>query len=138
MIFVQGNFDNYLLTFLYLYDIISRVTPTGGLVFYPVDTFAIFDHVTTTKAVSLVQVNTWLLSILAIFVTVILALFVYMNSRFGEAKTERDKLSDVLTQHTVALAKLETLVKLSITLKGYTLDQVDTLVEEETKKQETK
>ncbi|NJK70846.1 MAG: hypothetical protein HC932_01055 [Thermales bacterium] len=96
------------------------------------------DHVTNTEGVSIVQINNWLLTILGILMTVILALFVYMNSRFSEAGSERSKLGETLSKHTESLARLETLVKLSITLKGYTIDQVEKKLNEELKKQENR
>ena len=112
--------------------------------FYFIDIFALLDQVTQTEGVSLVQINNWLLSILGIFVTVIIALFVYMNSRFTEASTDRktgfseanidrNSIKKVQNDHSIALARIETLLKLSITLKGYSLDQIDNMVENEIK-----
>jgi hypothetical protein len=168
------------------------------------DIFAILDQVTKTEGVSYSQVNTWLITIFGIFVTVIVALFVYMNSRFTEAKSERTSgfieaknertsgfleaksertsgfieaknertsgfleaksertsgfieaknertsgfleaksertsLVKTLNEHSISLAKMEMLLKLSITLKGYTLDQVDEMVEAELAKNQEK
>jgi hypothetical protein len=61
-----------------------------------------------------------------------------MNGRFTEAQSDRNSIKQTQVEHSISLARLETLVKLSITLKGYTLDQVDKLVDEETTKQEKK
>jgi hypothetical protein len=116
---------------------------------YCIDKFAVLDHVTNTEGVSLVQVNTWLLAILGIFVTVILALFVYMNGRFAdaksertagflEAKSERTAIAHDLTDLKVAFARQEAILKLAITLKGPTLAEVDIMIEEELKKQQEK
>jgi hypothetical protein len=110
-----------------------------------VDKFAILDQITQTQGVTLVQVNTWLIYILGIFVTVIIVLFVYLNNRFDKIEsrfdgvyTKFESLIQTQNEQSIILARIETLVKLSITLKGYTSNQVEEMEEEELKKQAKK
>jgi hypothetical protein len=93
-----------------------------------IDIFDILDNVTTTEGVSLVQVNTWLFYILGIFVTVIIALFVYMNSRFTEAQSDRNLIKQTQSQHSVDLAELKTLMKLQLLKDGFSFQDIDNAV----------
>ncbi|NJL96282.1 hypothetical protein HC766_03805 [Candidatus Gracilibacteria bacterium] len=85
-----------------------------------IDIFAVLDHVTNTEGVSIVQINNWLLTILGLFITVIIALFVNMNNRFdkvetkfSEAQTDRNSIKHGQLEHSIALAEIKAIMSIT-------------------------
>jgi hypothetical protein len=92
-----------------------------------IDIFAILDNF-TTEGVSLVQVNTWLLTILGTFIVVIVALFVYMNGKFDKIDTKFETVYKTQTDHSIDLAELKTLMKLQLLKDGFSFRDIDNAV----------
>jgi hypothetical protein len=96
-----------------------------------IDFFAVLNN----QEISLAQLNTILVVILPTFLALVVTLFVLINSWFSEVKIDLNSIKQTQADHSRSFARLETLVKFYVTLKRYSLDQTDKLVDEETKKQ---